>query len=48
MYVLGQTLTPDENSSFRGSYYFLEMNGLNVRQGERGNMKQPSFLLEAK
>ena len=28
-----------ENSSFGGSYYFLEMNGLNVRQGERGNTK---------
>ena len=28
-----------ENSSFGGSYYFLEMNGLNVRQGERANTK---------
>ena len=28
-----------ENLSFRGSYYFLEMNGLNVKQGERGNTK---------
>ena len=33
---------------FWGKLLLLEMNGLKMRQGERGSMKSPSFLLWAK
>ena len=39
MYVLGEMLIPDSRAEFWGKLLLLEMNGLNVRQGERTNMK---------
>ena len=39
LYVLGQMLTPDSKTQVLGKPLLLEMNGLNARQGERGDMK---------
>ena len=39
MCVLEWTLTPDAKTRALGKLLLLEMNGLNVRQRERGNMK---------
>ena len=39
MYVLVQTLTPDSRAQLLGKLLLLEMTGLNVRQGERGDVK---------
>ena len=39
MYVLVKTLTPDSKTGVSGKQMLLEMNGLNMRQRGRGNMK---------
>ena len=39
MYFFGQTLTPDSRARVLGELLLLEMNGLNVRQGERRSTK---------
>lgn len=39
MYVFRKTLTPDSRVRVLGKLLFLEVNGLNVRQGERISTK---------
>ena len=39
IHVLGQMLTPDSKTQVLKKPLLLEMNGLNARKGERGNMK---------
>ena len=39
MHVLGQVLTLGSRARVLGKLLLLEMNGLNTRQGERGDMK---------